>query len=270
MTGSSPARTTGSTERKALAELDREVTRLRQLLQKSTLENRRLAGVKRENAVLAARLAHMEQAYSESALEAQLADLKSANEVLHLAAQRTWSLEKSLRDAHGELERIARERDALVAERDALVAERNAMQHLFAASGTRHDPSAECSGNCQDCESASPERCVLFIGGRNALLPHYHTLAHRLGIRLVHHEGSPGSIVGLTELIRRVDAVVCPTDNTDFGTYQHLKHYCERSGKPYLLYRGAGLAGFAAALAHLSGGEALLAAGPQHDCAATQ
>lgn len=263
MTGSSPARTTGSTERKSLAELDREVTRLRQLLQKSTLENRRLAGVKRENAVLAARLAHMEQAYSESALEAQLADLKSANEVLHLAAQRTWSLEKSLRDAHGELERIARERDALVAER-------NAMQHLFAASGTRHDPSAECSGNCQDCESASPERCVLFIGGRNALLPHYHTLAHRLGIRLVHHEGSPGSIVGLTELIRRVDAVVCPTDNTDFGTYQHLKHYCERSGKPYLLYRGAGLAGFAAALAHLSGGEALLAAGPQHDCAATQ
>jgi hypothetical protein len=244
-------------------EHSREVARLRQLMQKSTLENNRLEGVKRENALLSARLIHLEQAHAESALEAQLADLKSANEVLHLAAQRTWSLEKSLRDAHGELDRMARERDALVAER-------NAMQHLFATSVTKHDPSAECAGNCQDCESASPERCVLFIGGRNALLPHYHTLAHRLGIRLMHHEGSPGSIVGLPELIRRVDAVVCPTDNTDFGTYQHLKQYCERSGKPYLLYRGGGLAGFAAALAHLSGGEALLAAGPLNDYATSQ
>ena len=281
MTPLSSPRKPGTTDRKELIELEarcaqlsannealkqehsREVARLRQLLQKSALDNKRLEGVKRENALLSARLTQLEQAHAESALEAQLTYLKSANEVLHLAAQRTWSLEKSLRDAHGELDRMARERDALVAER-------NAIQHLFAASVTHPDPSAECAGNCQDCESASPERCVLFIGGRNALLPHYHTLAHRLGIRLMHHDGRPGSIVGLPEVIRRVDAVVCPTDITDFGTYQHLKHYCERSGKPYLLYRGGGLAGFAAALAHLSGGEALLAAGPLNDNAASR
>lgn len=234
-------------------EQTREVARLRQLLQKSTVENKRLQGVKRENSVLVARLTHMEQAYAESALEAQIADLKGANEVLHLAAQRTWTLEKSLHDAHSELDRIARERDMLAAER-------NALQRLLTAGGTRPAPSGECAGNCDDCDAESPERCVLFIGGRSALMPHYHTLADRLGIRLVHHQGTPASIPGLPALINRADAVVCPTDSTDFGTHRHLKQYCERSGKPYLLYRGAGLAGFAAALAHLSGGEALLAA----------
>lgn len=140
MTPLSSPRKPGTTDRKELIELEarcaqlsannealkqehsREVARLRQLLQKSALENKRLEGVKRENALLSARLTQLEQAHAESALEAQLADLKSANEVLHLAAQRTWSLEKSLRDAHGELDRMARERDALVAER-------NAMQH---------------------------------------------------------------------------------------------------------------------------------------------
>ena len=108
MTPLSSPRKPGTTDRKELIELEarcaqlsannealkqehsREVARLRQLLQKSALDNKRLEGVKRENALLSARLTQLEQAHAESALEAQLADLKSANEVLHLAAQRTW------------------------------------------------------------------------------------------------------------------------------------------------------------------------------------
>ena len=110
-------------------------------------------------------------------------------EVLHLAAQRTWALEKSLRDA---------------------------LQRVLVANGEHPDPSVECAGSCEKCVAESSKRCVLFVGGRTALMPHYQTLAklaNRLGIRLMHHKGNlDDSHSDLPGLIHQVDAVVCPTD----------------------------------------------------------
>lgn len=232
----------------------RDLARLRQQLQKASIENRRLAAVERENAILAARLERLEQAHAESTLEAEIANLKSANEVLTLSAKRTWALEKSLRAAHEELDRMARERNDAIAERDAL-------QRVLAASGNEADPSASCAGDCADCSNACQERCILFVGGRISLLPHYRTLADRLGIRLVHHDGGlEESLSRLPEMIGQVDAVVCPTDCVSHNAYHQVKRHCKQAGKPCLLYRGAGLSGFAAALARLSAGEATLAA----------
>lgn len=63
----------------------------------------------------------------------------------------------------------------------------------------------------------------------------------------------------LPELINGADAVLCPTDCVSDTAYYKLKQHCKRTGKPCLLFKGAGVSGFAVALARLSAGQASIA-----------
>ena len=82
----------------------------------------------------------------------------------------------------------------------------------------------------------------------------------RLGIRLTHHDGGQEEALSrLPDMINGADAVLCPTDCVSHSAYYQLKNHCRRSGKPCLLFKGAGVSSFALALTRLSAGDTSLA-----------
>lgn len=182
--------------------------------------------------------------------------LQQANEELTTQAQRAWALEKSLKAAHREAEALAKERNMLMAERDAL-------QRILQASAPDDNVAAGCDGLCAGCELADSQRCILCVGGRHSLVSHYRALAERLGIRLIHHDGGvEESLSRLPDMIDGADAVLCPTDCVSHTAYYQVKRQCKRKQKPCLLFKGAGVSGFAIALARLTSGQSSLTDAP--------
>lgn len=163
------------------------------------------------------------------------------------AEARIQSLEEKLGTLRADKARLTRERDEAGAERDAL-------EHIW----TTEAPAAEaCGGDCGACPNSLRGRCVLCVGGRTPLLPQYRQLAERLGVRLIHHDGGrEEALARLPELLKASDAVICPTDCVGHLAYYQLKKHCKQSGKPCVLTRNSGVAGFAVALTRLAEGRA--------------
>ncbi len=229
---------------------------LRQQLQKTTAELERLRATRDDAAALQARLATFESGSAMMEMGRKLLSLQAANDQLLVAAQRGWALEQSLKVTHAEVQTLARERDQLVAER-------NALERLLLAGETDDSAVKACDGQCASCDQATLNRCVLYVGGRSSLLAQYRVLAERLGIRLIHHDGGlEESLARLPDMINGADAVVCPTDCVSHSAYYQLKRQCKRNGKPCVLFKGAGISGFAVALARLSSGQFSLAGAP--------
>ncbi len=208
------------------------------------------AAARAEAAVLRERLAVFESGTAMVDMGRRLMSLTASNTQLLAAADRSRTLENALKEAEDTAMAHARKREQLAAERDAL-------EQLLLAGETE---AADCDGRCNDCENKVANRCVLCVGGRTALLAQYRALAGRLGIRLVHHDGGlEESLSRLPDLINGADAVLCPTDCVSHAAYYKLKQHCKRTGKPCLLFKGAGVSGFAVALARLAAGQASIA-----------
>lgn len=206
-------------------------------------------------AALEKRLAHFESGRAMIEMGRRLLSLQTAHQDLHQAHQRIWQLEHTLRDAHLEITRIADERDTALAERSAL-------EMLIEASLPKAaEPCSRAgSDDCAGCSEAFGPRCVLYVGGRAALITQYRQLAGRLGITLIHHDGGlEESLSRLPDMIGSADAVVCPTDRVSHNAYHHVKSHCKRAGKPCVFYQGGGMSGFAVAMARVSRGEFSLA-----------
>ncbi|MBI3140602.1 MAG: DUF2325 domain-containing protein [Rhodocyclales bacterium] len=199
-----------------------------------------------ESQALRERLAAFESGTARVEMGRRLMSLSDANEQLRAVAERSRALEEQLRAERGKSLALTRERDELAAEREALE------RLMLAGSG----PEEDCDGRCDSCDQAAKERCVLCVGGRTALVSQYRALAQRLGIRLVHHDGGlEESLSRLPDMINGADAVLCPTDCVSHAAYFKLKHHCKRTGKPCLLFKGAGVSGFALALTRLTAGQ---------------
>ncbi len=161
------------------------------------------------------------------------------------AQTRIQALEEKLGALRADKARLTRERDEACAERDAL-------EQIWTAPATE-----ACGGDCGTCPNSLRGRCVLCVGGRTPLLPQYRQLAERLGVRLIHHDGGrEEALARLPELLKASDAVICPTDCVGHLAYYQLKKHCKQSGKPCVLTRNSGVAGFAAALTRLAEGRA--------------
>lgn len=227
-------------------------TKLRQQLLEVTEERDSLRLLREEMSRLKERLEAFESGSVTLELGRKIMSLQHANDELLASTQRMWSLEKNLKVAHEEALSLARERDQLAAERDAL-------QRLLGSEDTDSGDANGCEGECGNCELAATKGCVLYVGGRPSLMAQYRALAERLGIRLIHHDGGvEESLSRLPEMINGADAVICPTDCVSHSAYYQLKRQCKRSGKPCLLFKGAGVSGFAVALARLSAGQSTL------------
>lgn len=111
-----------------LANLESDIAALRSALRQSRQAQRRsatistkkiiaqlneIAGLKNIVAAQRQRLADFESGQAMIELGRQIQQLSAANSNLSDAAQRVWLLEKTIRAAHAECERLAGERDAL-------------------------------------------------------------------------------------------------------------------------------------------------------------
>jgi hypothetical protein len=224
-----------------------------ELRRRIAAQNAELAALRTErteSATLRERLAAFESGSAITDMGRRLMSLTAANDQLRAAAERSRAQEAALGQAEGKAAALARERDTLAAERDAL-------ERLLLAGEANE---AACDGLCDGCENRAAGRCVLCVGGRSSLVAQYRALAERLGIRLIHHDGGQEeSLSRLPDMINGADAVLCPTDCVSHAAYYKLKQHCKRTGKPCLLFKGAGVSGFAVALARLSAGQASIA-----------
>ena len=213
---------------------------LRQLRQEATLheEERR-------------RLARFESGEVVVDLGRQLLALRAANDQLLLTAQRVASLESALAEQTASIEQL---QAALAASEHS----RSGLEKLLEETATA---CTSDSDDCQGCSNALSPRCILYVGGRPAMLAQYRQLAERLGIRLLHHDGGQEEALSrLPELIGGADAVLCPTDSVSHSAYYQVKAHCKRVGKPCLFYAGGGISSFAQAVARINRGEFSLAA----------
>ena len=230
---------------------------LRVQVDRTVQEAKKKAVLEASIGTLHERIAYFESGQVMIEMGRKLINLQSATDELATSARFAWSLEKNLKAAHQEADRLARERDQAAAERDALL-------RLIERGNILSDEGADCGqvcdADCDSCPLAIEGNSVLCVGGRPSLVAQYRALAQRLGVKLIHHDGGlEESLSRVPEMIHSADAVVCPTDCVSHAAYFHIKRQCKRSGKPCLLYKGAGVSGFAVALARLSAGEFSLA-----------
>jgi hypothetical protein len=169
-------------------------------------------------------------------------------------AARATELEARLKAMEQRLGQLRAEKVRLTRELAEAGAERDALERLW---GDETPAEEGCNGACDRCDRRLQGRCVLCVGGRTPLLPQYRQLAERLGVRLIHHDGGrEEALARLPELLNASDAVICPTDCVGHLAYYQLKKHCKQSGKPCVLAKSSGVAGFAAALARLAEGRA--------------
>jgi hypothetical protein len=170
-------------------------------------------------------------------------------------AARATELELRLQALEQKVGQLRAEKVRLTRELEEASAERDALERLWVSEDKPQDQ--VCSGTCDRCDRRLQGRCVLCVGGRTPLLPQYRQLAERLGVRLIHHDGGrEEALARLPELLNASDAVICPTDCVGHLAYYQLKKHCKQSGKPCVLARSSGVAGFATALARLAEGRA--------------
>lgn len=252
---------------------------------------RRLENLEREHAVLRAAHAALkesetETAYANQALGRELKDARGATRALaeeaealrqrlhtfesgqamvslgrrlflaEAQAARATELEARLKAMEQRVGQLRADKVRLARELEEASAERDALERLWVGEAK---PASEmsCNGACEQCDHRLQGRCVLCVGGRTPLLPQYRQLAERLGVRLIHHDGGKEeALARLPELLNASDAVICPTDCVGHLAYYQLKKHCKQSGKPCVLAKSSGVAGFAAALARLAEGRA--------------
>lgn len=242
------------------AELLVENARLREQREKQAAELRALVeerdALREQNAHLQPLLLRMRELESGQAMVAMGQRLLLAE----AQAGRTRELETRARGLEERVGQLRADKARLTREFEEASGERDALERLWLA----ETPQADCDGDCVACPGRLEGRCVLCVGGRTPLLPQYRLLAERLGIRLLHHDGGREEALSrLPDLLAAADAVICPTDCVGHLAYYQLKKHCKQTGKPCVLSKSSGVAGFAAALTRLAAGRAEIAGAPE-------
>lgn len=123
--------------------------------------------------------------------------------------------------------------------------------HSACAGDDDHACTGACGGDCADCPRLSG-KCVLYVGGRCNLAPHYKALAKRHGCELLLHDGGvEQSPHRLQQLLTRADAVICPVTCVSHEACSLVKRTCKGCLKPLALPTSSGLGGLARSLCEL-------------------
>ncbi len=231
--------------------------RLRQQLQQATAEIRQLQQSQRENETLRQRLETLESNPAMLKMGQRLMRLTTENEQLQIKSAQVDELKQSLKNACHNLTALYHERDTLRTERDTL-------ENLLLSFSLNDTTNAEPAITAETAEAnTAGYNCILCVGGRSALLPHYRALARQLGLKLSHHDGGQEDALSrLPEMIYGATAVLCPTDCVSHAAYYQIKRLCRLGHKPCLLFKGAGISSFAAALAKMVSGQASINSSP--------
>lgn len=111
-----------------------------------------------------------------------------------------------------------------------------------------------CAG-CADCgtnQCPGPDLCgkrLLYVGGKDHLVPHYKKLVREWGGELIHHDGGrEASMNRLPAMLSQADAVLCPIDCVSHDACNCAKRICKRYSKPLVMMRSAGISSLARGL----------------------
>ncbi len=114
---------------------------------------------------------------------------------------------------------------------------------------------------CASCEDKDSDRCpgpdlcgktVLYLGGRQNLVPMYKRLIEKQGGYFLHHDG--GIEVArnkLPKMLITADVVVCPVDCVSHDACSCVKKMCKRYQKPFALMRSSGLSSLARGISEI-------------------
>jgi hypothetical protein len=96
-------------------------------------------------------------------------------------------------------------------------------------------------------------RRILYIGGRNTVVPHLRSLTESCAAEFQHHDGGvENSVHRIAHMIQRCDAVICPVDCVSHGACQLAKSLCLRLDKTFLPVPAASRSAFEQALFRLA------------------
>ena len=94
---------------------------------------------------------------------------------------------------------------------------------------------------------------ILYLGGKNKLVPHLESHATLCGAKFVHHDGGrEDNITRIDAVLPSVDCVVCPINCISHDACLRAKHGCEKLGKVFLPVKNDSQACFKQALKQLS------------------
>jgi hypothetical protein len=215
------------------ASLATKVERQQRQLREGFLE--RDATIRRLNAMLAHTIAQAERpdadAYFQTTRDA-MADLERR---LNSEIVRRERLEQRVQVLSGALKSAEQERDHVnkrcKALSDELASIDDRIERLFAADGADLTDDLSLSG-----------LTVLYVGGRENLMPQFRALVARAGGVFLHHDGGmEHSSALLPGLISRAQWVLFPVDCISHDAMGVIKRACRQSGKPYLPLRTSSL-----------------------------
>ena len=85
-------------------------------------------------------------------------------------------------------------------------------------------------------------QCVLYVGGKANLIPHYREMVEdKSGVFLYHDGGIEKSTQDLSQFINRADVVIFPSDCISHDAYWKIKSTCKKQQKPYEYLKSPGL-----------------------------
>jgi hypothetical protein len=97
-------------------------------------------------------------------------------------------------------------------------------------------------------------RRILYVGGRNTVIPHLRSVAESYEAEFQHHDGGiEDNMNRLADMIEGCDAVVCPIDCVSHNACQIAKASCLRLNKTFLQIPAASRSSFERALDRLRG-----------------
>ncbi len=96
-------------------------------------------------------------------------------------------------------------------------------------------------------------QCVLYVGGKKNLIPHYRDLVEKKSGTFLHHDGGEEkSTQSLSKSLSRADIVIFPSDCISHEAYWVIKRACKKQQKPFEYLNSPGLHSLSHALNKIS------------------
>ena len=149
--------------------------------------------------------------------------------------------------------RLARAEQRVSAERERRRAAEARLEQLqlldMDVPAERPNHSAEAPAPAQRPVVDVAGQCVLYVGGRQALVPHIRSAIERRQGRLLHHDGGLEQAPKILEtLVTQADMVFCPLDCISHSACLRVKRLCQRLDKPFMVLRTSGASSLVRAL----------------------
>jgi hypothetical protein len=189
----------------------------------------------------------------ERAKEKRICELESELCRLRASGPATASVVVDSRETVRLKERLARAEQRVSAERERRRAAEARLEQLqlldMDVPAERPNPSAEVPAPAQRPVVDVAGQCVLYVGGRQALVPHIRSAIERRQGRLLHHDGGLEQAPKILEtLVTQADMVFCPLDCISHSACLRVKRLCQRLDKPFMVLRTSGASSLVRAL----------------------